>query len=305
MTLRPVKIASLATYVPPRLLTNADLEKMVETSDEWIQQRTGIRERHIVSPGMATSDLAAPAAVQAICAGRSHPRRHRLDRRRHDDARHDLSEHGVRAAGAHRRHVGMGVRPGRRLFGVPVLADRRMAARRDRHGGARAGGRRRRDVEHHRLHRPGHLRAVRRRRRRDGALGGRAGGAGDHRRHQPHRRYRRAGALHARGRQPDAGIARDRRQAVALRQTGRRVGLQVRRADDGGDLRAASSRRTRSRPGTSACLSRTRRTAASSKPPPPGSVWTSRRSSSISKDTGTPRPAPSRSRSTTPAATAG
>ncbi len=51
---RPTRIASLATYVPPRLLTNADLEKLVETSDEWILQRTGIRERHIVDPGVAT-----------------------------------------------------------------------------------------------------------------------------------------------------------------------------------------------------------------------------------------------------------
>jgi 3-oxoacyl-[acyl-carrier-protein] synthase-3 len=64
--LRPVKIAGLATYVPPRVLSNFDLEKMVETSDEWILQRTGIRERHIVDPGVATSDIAAPAACQAI-----------------------------------------------------------------------------------------------------------------------------------------------------------------------------------------------------------------------------------------------
>ena len=54
---RPTTIRSLATYVPPRVLTNADLEKMVETTDEWILQRTGIRERHIVDPGVATSDL--------------------------------------------------------------------------------------------------------------------------------------------------------------------------------------------------------------------------------------------------------
>ena len=64
--LRRVMVAGLATYVPPRVLTNADLEKMVETSDEWIQQRTGIRERHIVDPGVATSDLAKEAALQAI-----------------------------------------------------------------------------------------------------------------------------------------------------------------------------------------------------------------------------------------------
>ena len=63
---RPVYIRSLATYVPPRVLTNSDLEKMVETTDEWILQRTGIRERHIVDPGVATSDLAKEAALKAI-----------------------------------------------------------------------------------------------------------------------------------------------------------------------------------------------------------------------------------------------
>jgi len=64
--LRRVKIASLATFVPPRVLTNKDLEEMVDTSDEWILQRTGIRERHIVDPGMATSDLATEASREAI-----------------------------------------------------------------------------------------------------------------------------------------------------------------------------------------------------------------------------------------------
>jgi len=63
---RPTKIASLATYVPPRVLTNADLEKMVETTDEWIMQRVGIRERHIVDNGVATSDLGKEAALIAI-----------------------------------------------------------------------------------------------------------------------------------------------------------------------------------------------------------------------------------------------
>jgi len=63
---RTTTIASLSTYVPPHVLTNADLEKLVETSDEWILQRTGIRERHIVDPGVATSDLAKQAAVNAI-----------------------------------------------------------------------------------------------------------------------------------------------------------------------------------------------------------------------------------------------
>ncbi|HZD95314.1 MAG TPA: beta-ketoacyl-ACP synthase 3, partial [Candidatus Sulfotelmatobacter sp.] len=60
------KISALGTYAPPRLLTNADLEKMVETSDEWIMNRTGIRQRHIVDKGMATSDLAIVAAQEAL-----------------------------------------------------------------------------------------------------------------------------------------------------------------------------------------------------------------------------------------------
>ena len=66
VTIRPVKIAGLSAFVPPHVLTNDDLEKLVETSNEWILQRTGIRERHIVDPGMATSDIAAPAALAAI-----------------------------------------------------------------------------------------------------------------------------------------------------------------------------------------------------------------------------------------------
>ena len=61
-----VKISALGAYVPPRLLTNADLEKLVETSDRWITERTGIRERHIVDKGVATSDLAVEAAKKAL-----------------------------------------------------------------------------------------------------------------------------------------------------------------------------------------------------------------------------------------------
>ncbi len=56
------KISAVGAYVPPRLLTNADLEKMVATNDQWITERTGIRERHIAEPGVATSDLAVEAA---------------------------------------------------------------------------------------------------------------------------------------------------------------------------------------------------------------------------------------------------
>ena len=60
------KISALGTYVPPRILNNADLSKMVDTSDEWIMQRLGIRERHLVEPGVATSDMAVEAARRCL-----------------------------------------------------------------------------------------------------------------------------------------------------------------------------------------------------------------------------------------------
>jgi 3-oxoacyl-[acyl-carrier-protein] synthase III len=67
------KITGVAGYVPPKLLTNADLEGMVDTTDEWIQQRVGIRERHIVESGMATSHLATAAAQQLLEKTRTKP----------------------------------------------------------------------------------------------------------------------------------------------------------------------------------------------------------------------------------------
>ena len=71
LTLKPrvqvrAKITSVGAYVPPRLLTNQDLEKMVATNNEWILERTGIRERHIVDKGVATSDLAVEAAKKCL-----------------------------------------------------------------------------------------------------------------------------------------------------------------------------------------------------------------------------------------------
>jgi 3-oxoacyl-[acyl-carrier-protein] synthase-3 len=64
--IRRVKISGLSTFVPPKLLTNDDLEKLVDTTNEWILQRTGIKQRHIVEPGVATSDLAKEAAIGAM-----------------------------------------------------------------------------------------------------------------------------------------------------------------------------------------------------------------------------------------------
>jgi 3-oxoacyl-[acyl-carrier-protein] synthase III len=64
------KISALGTYLPPRLLTNTDLEKMVNTSNEWILERVGIRERHIADKGVAASDLAVAAVKNLL---ESHP----------------------------------------------------------------------------------------------------------------------------------------------------------------------------------------------------------------------------------------
>lgn len=64
--MKTVGILGTGSYVPEKVLTNADLEKMVDTSDEWIVSRTGIRERRIAAPEEASSDLAVKAAERAL-----------------------------------------------------------------------------------------------------------------------------------------------------------------------------------------------------------------------------------------------
>ena len=73
LTVRPVvgrraKITALGTYVPPQVLTNQDLEKMVDTNDQWIMDRTGIRERHVLAKGQGTSDMCVEAAKKCLAA---------------------------------------------------------------------------------------------------------------------------------------------------------------------------------------------------------------------------------------------
>src|SRR6201996_3057781 len=73
LSVRPVvgrraKITALGTYVPPQLLTNQDLEKLVATTDQWIIERTGIRERHVLAKGQGTSDMCVEAAKKALAA---------------------------------------------------------------------------------------------------------------------------------------------------------------------------------------------------------------------------------------------
>jgi len=60
------RITGTGGYLPDRILSNHDLEKMVDTTDEWIQERTGIKQRHIAAEGETTADLGAKAARLAM-----------------------------------------------------------------------------------------------------------------------------------------------------------------------------------------------------------------------------------------------
>ncbi len=63
---RPVSITGFGCHVPERVITNEELSAMVDTSDEWIMERTGIRQRHVAAPGEALSDLCLPAVRDAL-----------------------------------------------------------------------------------------------------------------------------------------------------------------------------------------------------------------------------------------------
>ena len=67
------KITGVAGYLPPKVMTNADLEKIVDTNDEWIRTRTGIRERHVVEKGTATSHMATEAARAVLAQTKTDP----------------------------------------------------------------------------------------------------------------------------------------------------------------------------------------------------------------------------------------
>jgi 3-oxoacyl-[acyl-carrier-protein] synthase-3 len=71
LTVRPIvgrraKITALGTYVPPEVLTNQDLEKLVDTNDQWIMERTGIKERHVLAKGLGVSDICTEAANKCL-----------------------------------------------------------------------------------------------------------------------------------------------------------------------------------------------------------------------------------------------
>src|SRR5204862_7151211 len=70
----PISITGLGAYVPERVLTNDELSTLVDTTDEWIMERTGIRERRIAAPEEALTDLALPAARAALAQAHVEPR---------------------------------------------------------------------------------------------------------------------------------------------------------------------------------------------------------------------------------------
>ena len=79
-------IRGVGAYLPKRIMTNDDLARLVDTSDEWIQERTGIEQRHIAAEGELTSDLGIAASRQALVRAGIDPDRHRSRRLRHRHA---------------------------------------------------------------------------------------------------------------------------------------------------------------------------------------------------------------------------
>ena len=251
----PSRIAGTGRYLPERVLTNEELARTVDTSDEWIRSRTGIRQRHIAAPHEATSDLALHASRAALAAAGIDPADVDLiivatttpDMVFPSTACILQAKLGAQGRGRIRRAGGVlriRLRPG---IGQPDA--------RQRHGAQRPRRRRRDLLANSRLVGAWHLRAVRRRRRR-----GRPGAIGD------------AGNPDlppARGRKlcrhPVRAGARARRRDFrhALRAHGRRGGVQVRRKGTGrSGARRRSGPRTRS-PATSTGSFRTRPTSGS------------------------------------------
>ncbi len=299
-----VKIAGLATYVPPRVLTNADLEKLVETTDEWILQRTGIRERHIVEPGRGDVGPRRARRAGGDRRGRHHAGRHRLHRRRDDDARHDLPEHGVhccRRRSARRRAWGFDLGAACSGFTYALTIGVASMVATGAHDHALVVGA---DVMSSIIDYTDRATCI--------LFGDGAGavvlspaepgepsiidfahdidGGGGHALCMP------AGG----SRLPASHETVD--AAAALRQAGWADRVQVRGEEDGGDLPAAARPQRPHARTTSTSSCRTRPTGASSRPRPSGSASIRRRSSSTSIATATRRRRRFRSRSPTPCA---
>ena len=201
---------------------------MVDTSDAWITERTGIKERHIQKgEGLGTSHMAAEAVRGLLQKTGTKPEEIDLlicatttpDMQFPSTANLICDMVGIRDIGSFDVQAACSGF----LYSL-TIASQFVANGTAPQGG---GGGRRQDVDHHRLHRPRHLRAVRRRRRR-----GAAGAEHERLRHHGHadplRRRRHDPSASEGRRQPHAGDRRDGGQAPALRASGRRGGLQIR-----------------------------------------------------------------------------
>jgi 3-oxoacyl-[acyl-carrier-protein] synthase-3 len=118
------RIAGTGSYLPKKILTNAELEKLVDTSDEWIRSRTGIEQRHVAAEGETTTDLAEHASRRAMDDAGVSGRRYRPDLRRHDHAGPGVSERRHPAAGSIGDSRLSGVQSGGGLHGFRLCLER-------------------------------------------------------------------------------------------------------------------------------------------------------------------------------------
>jgi hypothetical protein len=158
--LRTVGITGTGSYAPERVLTNADLEKMVDTTDEWILSRTGIRERHIARPDETTSDMGAEAARRALAKAGVSGGAGGPDHRGHHYARHGLPQHGLFCAEQNRGGECLLLRSGSGLLGFPLCVGSGAPGRGFGQRGHRVGGGGGEDQLHHGLEGPLPVRVV-------------------------------------------------------------------------------------------------------------------------------------------------
>ena len=159
-------IRGVGAYLPKRVMTNDDLARLVDTTDEWIKERTGIEQRHIADDGELTSDLGIAASRQALVRSGIDSDRHRSRHLRDRHAGPHFSCDGREDPGGPRHDQGRCVRRAGRMLGLHLWPQHRRQFHQDRAVQARAGGRRRNVLAHPRLEGSRHVRIVRRRRRR-------------------------------------------------------------------------------------------------------------------------------------------
>ena len=171
---RPSAIYGVGVYAPDKVISNFDLEKMMDTSDKWITERTGIRTRHIAEPGTRTLDLARDGRPEGARRRRHQRQGPRHDHRRDVHAGRPLPEHRLPAAGRVERARRLRLRPAGGVHQLRLRPRQRRRLHRQRPRRERARHRRRGALPQPRLHparnrHGGHLR--RRRGRRRGAAG--------------------------------------------------------------------------------------------------------------------------------------